>query len=85
MAMKKTTAATKFLTPSELVARWENSVTVGALANWRSAGRGPEYIKLGSRVVYPLASVLEYEQQNRRTTNDSKTAKKLENKDENKN
>lgn len=38
-------------------------VTVGTLANWRSAGIGPAYLKIGSRVMYPLAQIEQFEQQ----------------------
>lgn len=34
------------LTPRELAGML--GVTVGTLANWRSYGRGPEYVKLGA-------------------------------------
>ncbi len=32
-------------------------VSVRTLQNWRVTGRGPEFIKLGSRVVYPTSSI----------------------------
>lgn len=28
-------------------------VSVGTLANWRSLGEGPPYVKAGHRVLYP--------------------------------
>ncbi|MEA0709489.1 hypothetical protein QYZ15_21725 [Xanthomonas campestris pv. campestris] len=34
------------------------------MANWRAAKRGPAYIKLGSKVLYPLASLVEWERTN---------------------
>jgi hypothetical protein len=39
--------------------RWH--VTPGHLANMRAQGRGPAYLKIGSRVVYPLTVIEEYE------------------------
>jgi hypothetical protein len=51
----------ELLTPSDLVARWDNAVTTGTLANWRSKGRGPRFIKLGKAVRYRLPDILEYE------------------------
>lgn len=51
--------ATIHLIPSVLAERW--SVSVGHLANLRSAGTGPAYLKLGGRVVYRLADIEEYE------------------------
>jgi len=47
------------LLPAELAARWH--ITVGTLANWRSSGKGPRFIKFGRRVLYPLDSVEAYE------------------------
>lgn len=37
----------KFLTPHQLVERYGNRITVRTLANWRSAGTSPPYIKAG--------------------------------------
>jgi helix-turn-helix protein len=51
---------TMHLTPTHLAKRW--SVSVGHLANLRSAGEGPAYLKLGGRVLYRLADVEIYEQ-----------------------
>jgi len=47
------------LTTPQLAARWH--VTVGHLQNLRSAGIGPAYLKIGSRVCYPLCSIEPYE------------------------
>ena len=47
------------LTSAHLAKRW--SVTVGHLANQRSAGIGPAYLKLGGRVLYRLADVETFE------------------------
>lgn len=54
----------EFLTPDELVARWGGTVGKGTLANWRAKGKGPAYVKIGGRVVYPLDKVAEWEQKN---------------------
>ena len=35
-------------------------VPVGTAANWRSAGKGPPYKKLGKRVVYLGADLLDW-------------------------
>lgn len=53
-----------FLTPGQLVARWNGALTVGTLANWRSKGTGPTFAKLGGRVLYPVAQVTEWENTN---------------------
>lgn len=47
------------LRTTDLARRW--GVSTGWLANMRSAGTGPSYLKLGSRVLYPLVSVESYE------------------------
>jgi glucose/arabinose dehydrogenase len=52
------------LTGDELAARWKGKVVVGTLTNWRSAGLGPAYIKLGRSVLYPLSAIEEYERAN---------------------
>jgi hypothetical protein len=67
--MSKTRAApAAFLTPADLVKRWGNAVCVGTLSNWRVQGRGPDYVKVGTRVAYPLDKVQSYERKNRGNT-----------------
>ena len=52
-----------YLTPTELIERWAGVVShVQTLANWRHVGRGPEYVKIERKVLYPLRAVEEYEQ-----------------------
>lgn len=51
----------KFMTPRELVARYKNRVTERTLANWRSTGQGPRFVKIGGRVMYPINRVAEWE------------------------
>ena len=54
-----------YLTPAELIERWAGAVShVQTLANWRHVGRGPEYVKIERKVLYPLKAVEEYEQAN---------------------
>lgn len=52
------------LTAEDLEKRWKGEVVVGTLANWRSAGIGPSYIKVGRAVLYPMRAVLDYERKN---------------------
>ena len=47
------------LTETELADRWR--VSVRTLQNWRWMGRGPRYLKIGARVLYPLEEVEAYE------------------------
>lgn len=50
------------LSPTELARRWAGRVTEKTLRNWRSAGRGPNYLKSESgRIEYRLADVLRFE------------------------
>lgn len=49
------------LRPDELAARWRGAISEKTLANWRSIGYGPKYLKLGNRVVYPLADIERWE------------------------
>ncbi len=43
------------LDAQQLADRWH--ISVKTLANWRAGGRGPSYIKIGGRVLYPLGDV----------------------------
>ena len=52
------------LKPEELAHRWRISAVT--LANWRSEGKGPPYIKMG-QVLYDLVDVEKYEAKNRIT------------------
>jgi excisionase family DNA binding protein len=48
------------LTPQEAAERLRTSV--GTLSNWRVRGEGPRFIKLGRKVLYPLAEIEAFEQ-----------------------
>lgn len=48
-----------FLTGKELASRWRlNNQT---LANWRHAGKGPPFIRVGARVLYPIEAIHAFE------------------------
>lgn len=51
----------EYLTPVELVARYKGAITIRTLANWRSSGDGPAYTKVGGRVLYAVAAVIQWE------------------------
>jgi predicted site-specific integrase-resolvase len=60
-------AHAELLTPRQLAARW--GLSEKTLERWRQLGTGPAFLKLGSRVVYPLNDVNSYElRQTRRCT-----------------
>jgi hypothetical protein len=50
----------RFLTTDELADRWRCS-SRQTLATMRSRGRGPRYVRIGGRVLYPWSVVSEYE------------------------
>ena len=54
-----------YLRPDELVDRYRDTITLRTLARWRSEGEGPDFIKIGRRIVYPLADVLAWEEERR--------------------
>jgi hypothetical protein len=54
----------EFLTPDQVVDRWGGAVGRGTLANWRAQRRGPPYVKVGARVVYPIDQLIAWEQKN---------------------
>ena len=51
----------EFFTPQQVALRYGNAITIRTLANWRSIGQGPDYIKIGGKVMYPAASVAKWE------------------------
>jgi hypothetical protein len=51
----------QFLTPAELAERWRHAIKPGTLVNWRIKKRGPRWVKIGQRVLYPMDAVVEYE------------------------
>ena len=48
------------LTPREAADRLRTSANT--LANWRTKGGGPRFIKLGRKVLYPVAEIEAFEQ-----------------------
>jgi predicted site-specific integrase-resolvase len=49
----------QYLTSKEVADRWRLSDQT--LANWRSAGKGPPFIRVGSRVLYPVEGIQAWE------------------------
>jgi hypothetical protein len=48
-----------YLTSKELADRWR--LADQTLANWRYAGKGPPFIRVGSRVLYPIEGIHSFE------------------------
>ncbi|XPV75553.1 MAG: helix-turn-helix transcriptional regulator [Desulfovibrio sp.] len=46
------------LTPKEVYLL--TGISIGTLKNWRSDGRGPEYVKEGTKIVYPVKLLLSW-------------------------
>ena len=61
------------LQPQELVKRWRNLISLGTLANWRSNGTGPKFLKIGGRVLYRRVDVEAYEAENHIAPDTAKT------------
>jgi len=56
------------LTSKELSDRFGGRVSPGTIANWRVVGSGPEFIRIGGRIYYPLAKIIEWENRNTHTS-----------------
>jgi len=52
----------KYLTPEQLSEMW--GISSNTLRKWRWEGKGPKFVKLGARVVYRLAEVEAYAEEN---------------------
>ena len=48
-----------YLTSAQLSQRWR--LRPKTLANWRSLGKGPPYIRVGARVLYPAEGIHAFE------------------------
>ena len=48
-----------FLTPKEVASRWRLSEQT--LANWRHGRKGPPFVRIGSKVLYPSEAVSAFE------------------------
>lgn len=53
--MPKSAKEDEFLTPKDIEERYQ--ISAKTLANWRSLGKGPHYIKLGNAVRYNVEEV----------------------------
>lgn len=61
------TPSEEYLTPRELLERWKRTVSLSTLNNWRVANKGPAFVKIGGRVLYPVKDVVAFEAQGRRS------------------
>lgn len=59
----------RYYTQEELAQLW--GMSWATLRKWRCEGKGPPFVKLGSRVVYRETDIHKYAEQNiRRSTSD---------------
>lgn len=54
----------EYLTPYQIYHRWAGAISLKTMANWRSLGVGPPYVKVRGRVLYPRAGLLQWESAN---------------------
>lgn len=71
---KKVELKEEFLTPAMLIDRWQDAISLGTLANWRSQGHGPAFVKFGSKVLYPAAEVTKWETDRLKAANSNNKA-----------
>jgi len=50
-----------YLTTKELSQRWK--VNPNTIEHWRISGFGPEFVRIGRKILYSLESILEFENQ----------------------
>lgn len=65
-----------FLDDEEVCRRWSGKITSRTLRRWRAQGRGPVWVCLGKRVVYPLSLLVEWEAGQTVYTNDQPKGKR---------
>ena len=58
---KPRVTSARFLTPAELSSRYQENIKVRTLANWRSQGDGPVFVKVGGKVMYRIEDVVAWE------------------------
>lgn len=61
LTMTRISSDKEFFTPAELAARYKGQITTRTLANWRSAGIGPPFTKVGGRILYTVSDIVEWE------------------------
>lgn len=61
-------AQKQFITPRELSERWGGRINVRTLANWRSSGNGPPFVKIGGAVLYRYRDIEAWEDKSTATS-----------------
>jgi hypothetical protein len=57
---KKEAAVHGHLMPPAAAAEYLGGIVVGTLAKWRHYGGGPEYVRIGSRIMYERSALDAY-------------------------
>lgn len=52
-----------YLTPEEVTERFRGAISTGTLANWRAIRVGPPFVKIGKAIVYPVADLNQWADQ----------------------
>ncbi len=66
---------TPFLTPDLLASRW--NLTPKTLTQWRWNGKGPNFLKIGHRVLYRIEDIEQFEKQQIRQNTSQRNLKNL--------
>lgn len=51
----------KFFTQKEVSDRWR--ISIRTLEGWRYRGIGPDYTKIGARILYPIEAIERHEEE----------------------
>jgi hypothetical protein len=62
--MESSMDKTKYLTAEEVSERYRGGISVGTLRNWRAMRIGPDFIKIGKAVLYPIEALDAWDQKN---------------------
>ncbi|WP_309085884.1 helix-turn-helix domain-containing protein [Chelativorans sp.] len=54
----------KFLTAEEVSDRYRGQISVGTLRNWRAMRVGPDFVKIGKAVLYPVEALEAWDRKN---------------------
>ncbi len=55
----------KYLTAEEVSSRYRGAVSIGTLRNWRAMRIGPNFVKIGKAVLYPVNELDTWDQRNK--------------------
>jgi len=52
------------LDANQVSARYNGRISTRTLANWRTQGKGPKYIRRGGKIFYPVKFLNEWDEKN---------------------